>query len=91
MLLRQVAHYNYYVRNRNLGARLQHTMCRIFKADDTNAVLLIDASNAFNALNRAAALHNIRVLGPVIAVSAMNTYSLSTQLFFTVSKEITST
>ena len=39
-----------------------HAMHAIFKADDTDAVLLIDASNAFNALNRAAALHNIRVL-----------------------------
>ena len=39
-----------------------HAMHRIFEADDTDAILLIDASNAFNALNRAAALHNIRVL-----------------------------
>ena len=39
-----------------------HAMHRIFEADDTDAVLLIDASNAFNALNRAVALHNIRVL-----------------------------
>ena len=30
-----------------------HTMRNIFDADETDAVLLIDASNAFNALNRA--------------------------------------
>ena len=36
-----------------------------FEVDDTDAVLLIDASNAFNALNRATALQNIRVLYPV--------------------------
>ena len=42
-----------------------HAMHRIFEADDTDAVLLIDASNAFNALNRAVALHNTRVLCPV--------------------------
>ena len=40
------------------------TEIRIFEADDTDAVLLRDASNAFNALNRAAALHNIRVFCP---------------------------
>ena len=48
-----------------------HAMHAIFEADDTDAVLLIDASNAFNALNRAAALHNIRVLCPVIAAYAI--------------------
>ena len=39
-----------------------HAMRSIFDADDTDAALLIDASNAFNSLNRAAALHNISVL-----------------------------
>ena len=39
-------------------------MRNIFEAEGTDAVLLIDASNALNALNRAAALHNIRVLFP---------------------------
>ena len=49
-------------------------MHAVFESDDTDAVLLIDASNAFNALNRAAALHNIRILCPIIAVYAINTY-----------------
>ena len=29
-----------------------HTMHNVFEADDTDAVLLIDASNAFSALSR---------------------------------------
>ena len=66
-----------------------HAMYRIFEADDTD-VLLIDASNAFNALNRAAALHNIRVLCPVLAVYAINTYRHSARLFITGGKELTS-
>ena len=65
-------------------------MYRIFEADDTDAVLLIDASNTFNALNRVAALHNIRVLCPVLAVYAINTYRHSARLFITGGKELTS-
>ena len=51
-----------------------HAMRNIFEADETDAVLLIDASNAFNALKRAAALHNIRVLSPTLATFVINTY-----------------
>ena len=36
-----------------------HEMHTIFEADGIDGVVLIDASNAFNSLNRAAALHNI--------------------------------
>ena len=67
-----------------------HAMHTVFEADDTDAALLIDASNAFNALNRATALHNIRVLCPVIAVYAINTYRKSARLFITGGKEILS-
>ena len=45
----------------------------IFEADETDATLLVDASNAFNSLNRAAALNNIRVLCPLIATYVTNT------------------
>ena len=67
-----------------------HAMHAIFEADDTDAVLLIDASNAFNALNRAAALHNIRVLCPMIAIYTINTYRNPARLFVTGGKEILS-
>ena len=59
-----------------------HAMHAIFEADDTDAVLLIDASNVFNAVNRATSLHNIRVLCPVIAAYAINTYRKSARLFY---------
>ena len=39
-----------------------HAVHNLFEADDTDAVLLVDATNAFNSLNRATALHNIRIL-----------------------------
>ena len=67
-----------------------HAMHSIFEADETDAVLLIDASNAFNALNRAAALHNIRVLCPPIAMYAINTYREPARLFIIGGKEIKS-
>ena len=50
-----------------------HAMHAVFEADDTDAILLIDASNAFNALNRATALHNIRVLCPVMRTPLTST------------------
>ena len=60
-----------------------HAMHYIFKEEKTDAVLLFDASNAFNALNRAAALHNIRVLCPPIVTYVINTYRLPARLFIT--------
>ena len=37
-----------------------HAMHEIFNEEETDAVLLVDASYAFNSLNRIAMLHNIR-------------------------------
>ena len=51
-----------------------HAMSEIFYGEDTDAVLLIDASNAFSSLNRMTALHNILVTCPIIAPYAANTY-----------------
>ena len=39
----------------------------IFNNEDTEAVLLIDAENAFNPINRTAMIHNISVLCPIIS------------------------
>jgi hypothetical protein len=62
----------------------------IFEADDSDAALLIDASNAFNALNRSASLHNIRVLCPLMATYAINTYRLPARLFVVGGQELKS-
>ena len=37
-----------------------HAMRQVFEEDDTEAVILVDAINAFNLLNRQAALHNVQ-------------------------------
>jgi len=65
-------------------------MRELFEHDNSDAVLLIDASNAFNSLNRAAALHNIRVLCPSIATNAINTYREPERLFIVGGQELRS-
>ena len=50
---------------------------------DTNAegVLLVDASNAFNRLNRRVALHNVSIICPSLATALINTYQGDACLF----------
>ena len=72
------------------GEAAIHAMCNIFDTDETDAVLLVDASNAFNALNRAAALHNTRVLCPTTATYAINTYRQPARLFVIGGQELKS-
>ena len=57
---------------------------------NADAVLLIDASNAFNSLNRASALHNVAVLCPTLAIYVTNTYRAPARHFVTGGKELKS-
>ena len=68
-----------------------HAMKLIFDREGTDAVILVDAANAFNRLNRAAALHNMRSLCPPFATILINTYRIPTRLFITGGGEIEST
>ena len=72
------------------GEAAIHAMRNIFEADETGAALLVDASNAFNSLNRAAAVNNIRVLCPLIATYVTNTYRVPTRLFVVGGSELKS-
>ena len=58
-----------------------HTVVREFLSEDVEAVLLVDASNAFNSLNREAALHNIQFSCPTLATALINIYREPTELF----------
>ena len=51
-----------------------HTVVHEFQSEDVEVVLLVDASNALNLLNREAALHNIQFSCPILA-SALSTYT----------------
>jgi len=57
-----------------------HSVRELFVHDDCDAVL-VDASNAFNSLNRIVALHNIRQLCPPFAPILINVYRSLASLF----------
>ena len=65
-----------------------HAMETIFKEDETHSILLVDDSNAFNALNRNVLLHNINYLCPPMATYIRNCYQTSSRLFVFGGKEI---
>ena len=48
---------------------------------DTNAVLLIDAENAFNSINHKVMLHNLKFICSIIATSIINCYTTPSKLF----------
>ena len=56
-------------------------MRRVYEDDNTEAVLLVDASNAFNSLNRQAALRNVHILCPILAPVLINAYRSEAKLF----------
>ena len=58
-----------------------HAMRYILQNDENDATLLVDANNAFNSLNRKAALSNIHSICPSLAVIATNMYRGNAELF----------
>ena len=58
-----------------------HAMRLIFADDNCEAALLVDASNAFNLLNRKVALHNASLLCPSLAKILHNVYQDNTSLY----------
>ena len=57
-----------------------HALRRIWEDGDTEAVLLVDASNAFNRLNRKAALQNTSIICPELSTYLNNTYDEPSRL-----------
>ena len=68
-----------------------HAMRQIFRSPETEGILLVDATNAFNTINRQAALHNISILCPPLAPILINTYRAPVRMVITGSGEIEST
>ena len=51
-----------------------HAMAELFEEPENQGVLLADAENAFNSLNRKVALHNIFYVYPALATVLNNCY-----------------
>ena len=58
-----------------------HTLRGEFDADESSSILLIDASNAFNLLNRKLALENIETICPSLVTALRNSYSKPSDIF----------
>ena len=58
-----------------------HAMRQIYDEAECEAVMLVDATNAFNTLNRKATIHNIRIKCPSFAKYIENMYKEPAQLY----------
>ena len=58
-----------------------HTMSQVFHEEETDGILLIDATNAFNQMNRAVAMHNVQITCPIMPKYVINTYRSPSRLF----------
>ena len=58
-----------------------HAMRKLYEDNQVEGILLVHASNAFNALNRKAALHNIQHTCPEFATYIRNIYRCDAELF----------
>ena len=58
-----------------------HAMKHTFDQDWCKAVMLVDADNAFNRLNRKVALHNIKQLCPPMYTFLENSYNTPSRLY----------
>ena len=68
-----------------------HAMHKIYEDEESEAILLVDESRAFNSVNRKAFLHNIGIICPPIAKYVRNCYNLPSRLFIIGGREIQST
>jgi hypothetical protein len=67
-----------------------HALRNIFDEEDAEAVIMVDATNAFNLLNRNVLLHNVKVTCPSLSQFTQNTYSKSSRVLISGGKEISS-
>ena len=67
-----------------------HAMYDSFQQDETKAVLLVDAENALNSINRKAMLHNISITCPILSTLVSDCCLVPARVFILGNKEIKS-
>ena len=67
-----------------------HALGQTFAAMGTDAVLLVDAHNAFNRLNLRVALNNIQFVCPSLSTILIDMYHLPERMFVTVGIKLSS-
>ena len=67
-----------------------HAVMDMFNDDITEGVIQVDASNAFNSLNRNLMLHNAKIVCPQFATYIYNSYCIPARLFIVGGEEIKS-
>ena len=68
----------------------EHSMHDIFGTNKAETVLLADAENAFNSINRQVFLHNIRHICPPVATFVHKCYNVPARIFVLGGKELLS-
>ena len=67
-----------------------HAMRQLFELDATDGLLLIDADNAFNRVNRLAAISNVQYVCPLLKHVLINFYRSPSRIFIAGGHEILS-
>ena len=67
-----------------------HALVDMFNDDETEGVIQVDASNAFNSLNRNVLHHNVKIICPEFSTYIYNSYCVPTCLFVIGGTEIKS-
>ena len=58
-----------------------HSVYDMFNAKNAEEVLMVDASNAFNSINRESFLHNTKIICPSLSTYINNCYSTPSKLY----------
>ena len=75
---------------RSSGSEVAIHGMRMFQEKNSDAVILVNAANAFNNLNQKVLLHNIKFIYPEIATYVNNCYLVPARLFVSGRLEFTS-